>query len=123
MTSTFFDPIPPAIAGLNFDKTDVSKRLSEYLAANGFAGTTSGFSFPKNTMRVDFENPADEAAIRALVEGWNGAPSNREEIEQEIMQGARAELQRIKNKGRANWTAQDKLILGMAMQLRELKDA
>lgn len=121
MPSTTFTPIPPAIKQAYEDDEDVLRRLSDYLETNGFPGTTGGISIPKDTLRVDFQNASDEAAIRTFVENWNAAPSTRELREQQIMQAARNELVRIKNKGAANWTAQDALFMAMAMQLRELK--
>lgn len=98
------------------------ERVIDFLRTNGITGDITMTVTYDGLFKLRVEEDQVDA-VTALMTSYADAPTQRELIERQIMQDARATLTTIKNKGPANWTAQDKVLLAIALQLRDLRDA
>ncbi len=115
----FFFPLPTAVTEENIDK--VIDRGNDYLASLNLDAVINGASF-RYGIRAELTDPADEQAVADAIANYDGAPTQKEVIQTQLITDAKVLITAIKNKGPANWTNQDKIILALALKVRDLQD-
>ena len=111
-------PIPPALGP--YIRED---RLRQHLDNNGVTTYQGAIVRGDGNIVVDLSDLSQESLVSSLVASYVDFPTAREVIEQQIMRDAKVTLAAIKAKGPANWTAQDKVLLAIAISVRDLRDA
>ena len=102
-------------------RDDTPERIQAWLRSHGHPDAdviSTGYNPDNGNLRVRVEAADDP---KPAIDAYTPTPTQREVIEAQLMADARAAIVAIKNKGPANWTTQDKIILAIVLSIRELQ--
>jgi hypothetical protein len=97
-------------------------RVVNYLQDGGVTGDIQMSADGKGELTI-YVDEGQGPLVEQLMADYVDSPTNAENQRNQIHDDARTEIKRIKNKGPNNWTATDKVILSMALQMKELKES
>ena len=100
---------------------DNPERIQAWLRNHGYPDAeviSTAYNRRNGNVRIVVESSTDPTPT---VDAYTPTPTQREIIEAQLLADARQAIIAIRNKGPNNWTTQDKIILAMALSIRDLQ--
>jgi hypothetical protein len=108
-------PLPP---GIEFPSEE---RIKTFLENQGITSYQGSIIAGDGTITIDLADLQEAVALEAAVAAFQNQPTQRELIEEQLINDAKGLIIAIKNKGPANWTSQDKIVLALALAVNDLQ--